>query len=540
MATKKPTTKARKKTSVRISKKKRGISKFQALAVAAVLAIVGVVVVVATRASGTPPYQYSQAKYCVSGNTKESTRPVQNCINTSAEALVFRLYKGLYGKRPDDGGYVFWTQKFAGDRVQPSKSSLVVERVGKMGSDTDFVKTLYANMFDRSATAKELSYWTAKLKGNKAWTRQQVAVNFAISKEAINKNQDAFSQKPDAFLVSAPVVTVVQTAAKKQYERFDKMYKDYAGPATRDKEVAQNALNTAKAQLTAAGKTANKNAPSSSDLNAIAGNQTNAGNAYGIASSRADAATAKAAAAKKLFDEAKALGDYATDIGGHSAYGLKQIAARYRTTKSAATAAKSYAASAKARLNDIAKKYVVAEKKYNDSLARAGEGEGAGTNVECSQGVNPATGTCNIPARADGRCNSIIGHGRSVQYNAGQTKKTIVTWSVKLLCDKNGKPAGVANINQASTTVKVTPPKAPAPSHSPKEPGNQSQGSSGGSKKTCPNGWIPRDKYCWNGVVRAEVLKSRSCPAGSYVYKEHLLGGTTYKQCRTRVDRAGY
>lgn len=51
----KPKTTAKRKAPVRVAKKKkRGINKIQALAAAAVLALIGVVVVVATHASGTP------------------------------------------------------------------------------------------------------------------------------------------------------------------------------------------------------------------------------------------------------------------------------------------------------------------------------------------------------------------------------------------------------------------------------------------------------------------------------------------------------
>lgn len=376
MAATKPRTSPKRKSSVRASKKKPGLSKFQSLSIISVLAIIGVVAVVATRASGTPDYQYSASKFA---NTKSadsgSSRAIaQDKVNTSAEALVYRVYRGLYNRNPDAEGYRFWTQKLAGERIRITRTSLVVDQVKKMGSDTAFVKTLYRNMLKRSdadISEKEVNQWVSRLKasGDKRWSREKVVAQFAVSSEAIKKNQEGWS----TYFNQANKVSVEQTAAREQYKRFDKMFESYSQPAARDKEAAEAALNTAKAQLSAAGKTAGKNAPSLSDLKAIAGNQANAGRAYTLASSRAASAAAKAGAAERLFNEAKDLGEYATDIGSNSHYGLKQIAARYRAAKSAATASASYAASTKARINDIAKKYSVAREKYEAEQRRLAE-----------------------------------------------------------------------------------------------------------------------------------------------------------------------
>lgn len=509
MATAKLRTNTKRRASaVRVSKKKkRGLSKLQALAIAGVLAIIGVVAVVASQASGTPNYQYSANKYCVEANGKSSQKAIIDCKNTSAEAMVYRMYNGLYGRNPDSGGYAFWTQKLAGDRVKITETSLVVDQTKKMGSDTAFVKALYTNMFKRTASQKEVDQWVARLKatGNKNWSRQKVAAQFAISTEAINKNQSAW----DNYFARAPKVNVVQTAAQEQRQRYDKMFKEYRQPAERDKEDAQAALNTAKAQLTAAGKAADKNPPSAGDLNAIAANQAAAGNAYAIASSRATSAAAKAEAAKRLYDEAKELADYATDIRGNSVYGLKQIGDRYRATKGSATAAKSYAGSTKARVNDIAKKYIVAEKKYQDeqkrlaAIAAANANKGGGGNGGGNvPGPNAPANMDTIGRRVD--CSSKQSRTESRKIDGGRTtqQRRSGWFSVGRTCREVWGPW------TTTSTQNSTP-------------------------KQCPNGFFPAKGYCWNGTVGKYVKLEADCPSGMSMYTTKLLGGLKYKECRT-------
>ena len=231
MATVKPRTATKKSSSVRVAKKKRGISRVQALVIVLVLAVIGVVAVALSSASGTPNYQYSWNKYCVAAHGSSNAADVKKCKERSAEAMVYRLYRGLYDKSPDDGGYKFWTQKLAGDRVRVVDTDLLVSRVGKMGSDTAFVKALYTDMLLRKEskiTQKEIDQWVGRLKaeGNKKWSREKVAYQFAISGEAIRKNDERWTK----FVASAPTVTVVQTAAQAQRKRFDDMLLSYQQP----------------------------------------------------------------------------------------------------------------------------------------------------------------------------------------------------------------------------------------------------------------------------------------------------------------------
>ena len=360
----KPTTK-RKSSSVRVAKKKRGISKVQALVLVVVLAAIGLVAVALTRASGTPNYQYSWSKYCVAAQGSSSASEVKKCKQTSAEAIVYRLYRGIYDRNPDDGGYKFWTQKFAGDRAKVGTSALVAEGVAKMGSDTAFVKAVYRNMLDREATDKEMVAWRTKIKEKKL-TREQMVVQFAVGSEAIRKNEARWT----TFSASAPKVNVVQTAAQEQRKRFDAMLLEYQQPSKSDMNVVSGDVAKAEAQYNAANATAGKRPPSANDLKSIANNQSQAQAAYNHAKARAAVARGREAAAKRALSKSQELANFATDIRDSQVYGIGKIQARYNATKTYAATAESKANGIKSTVSKIADKYAIAEKKYEDEQAR--------------------------------------------------------------------------------------------------------------------------------------------------------------------------
>lgn len=385
MATTKPkTTTKRKATSVRVNKKKRGINKLQALAVAAVLAIVGVVVVVFSRADGTPNYQYSWNKYCVSAYGKTSAKEVQGCKNTSAEAMVYRLYRGLLDKEPELEDYKYWTQKLAGDRVKVGELGLVTENVSKLGSDTAFVKALYKNMLYRDAKESELVSWRNKLKatGSKKWSREKMVYAFAITQNAQDKNQGDFNK----YATADKTVPVKQTAAEQQRERWSTMRNDYGIPVVQYTDTASASVDQAQAQLTAAKKVASKNVPSLDDLRAIAKYEKTARDSQANAVSAARKASTKAQAAARLYDRAEELANYATDIAGNKVYGISSIKARYASVKTNAVAASEKAGSIQALIAAVSEQYGVAEGKYAaeqrrlaaDATAKGGGSEAAG------------------------------------------------------------------------------------------------------------------------------------------------------------------
>jgi hypothetical protein len=356
---KKRTTSSR---SIRLQKKKRGISRLQALILVAALAAIGVVAVALTRASGTPDYQYSWNKYCVSAYGKDSAKEVADCKDKSAESMVYRLYRGLFDKGPDVAGYKFWTQKLAGDRIKVVETSLVSDQVAKMGSDTAFVKALYRNMLGREAKESEMISWRNRLKetGSKKWSREKMVYSFAITDNAIAKNRDAFNSyaRPDR------TVTVVQTAAANQRKRFDAMLIDYKQPNISDMESAAKLASSAEAELKIASATAGKKSPTSSDLESIAANQAAAESYYVKSQSYVKSTSERAAAAQRLYDRAEQLASYATDIGGNSLYGISKIESRYKSAKEAASATASKPANIKKSIEAISSKYAVAEKKF--------------------------------------------------------------------------------------------------------------------------------------------------------------------------------
>ena len=80
---------------------------------AGLLAIVGLVAVALTFASGgTPDYQYSVA------SGKSANHDVSYFAH-SAEGFTYLAYKGLLGRSPEAAAMNSWVQKLAGDRARP-------------------------------------------------------------------------------------------------------------------------------------------------------------------------------------------------------------------------------------------------------------------------------------------------------------------------------------------------------------------------------------------------------------------------------------
>jgi len=395
---KKPAKKAHKKKS--LSRKRFRLSRVQALVVAVVLAVVGLFVVLATEASGTPSYQYSWSAYCNSSHGSSSESEVQTCKDNSAEALVYRLYRGLYERNPDSGGYAFWTQKLAGERVKPVELGLVTDRVSKMGSDAAFVNALYKNVLGRNPRGKEASFWTKRLaaSGSKKWSRQQVAIQFSTSSEALRVNRSRFNQ----FAATAPKVSVVQVAAQDQRQRFDAMLSDYQQP---NKTYMNSVADLAKKSATERDKAkyiASKKAPSASDLKAIADQKSAIEGYYGEVSAKAETAKANSQAAGRLYSRAVELAQYAKDIARHSVYGINKIQARYKATLGYETNINNYYKSIGENILQATNYYTLAEQKYKDEQQRlaqeaakkqsssGGSGGGSGSSGSSNSSATPA------------------------------------------------------------------------------------------------------------------------------------------------------
>lgn len=283
---------------------------------------------------------------------------------------MYRLYRGISGKSPDTAGYAFWTQKLAGDRVKATELDLTVSQTAKMGSDTAFVKAVYRNMLKREATDKEMLSWRDKLKaeGNKKLTRQKMIVQFAVSSEAIRKNQTDFN----AYIARVPAVNVVQNAANDQKKRFNAMLKDYQQPNKSEADKAAALVVQAQKQLDAANAKASKKQAdiTSEDLGAIRTNQSNVEGYYSKAQTYATDTANRAAAAQRLYARSKELANYALDIKGNAVYGITKIGARATAAKQYATAAAGKPKLIKDKINAISGKYAAAIKKYEAEQAR--------------------------------------------------------------------------------------------------------------------------------------------------------------------------
>lgn len=388
MATKSKTTIKRSSKNL---KKKRGISKLQALILVGVLAVIGVVAVVLTRASGTPEYQYSWSKYCVAAHGSSSATEVAKCKDKSAESMVYRLYRGLFDKSPDVGGYKYWTQKLAGDRIKIVETGLVTSNVAKLGlaagstasrsSDTAFVKALYSNMLRREATDKEMTSWRDKLKatGSKKWSREKMIYAFAITGNAIDKNRDDFNR----YATPDKIVTVVQNAANDQHKRFDAMLTDYQQPNKSEMNKADDLIVKAQSQLDAATTSAAKSQSTitAADVNNIAANQTAAQGYLAKAKEYAANSAKRSDAAKRLYDRANELAKFATDIKDNTVYGITKIGARYIATKDYAASTGGKPQKILDKVNSIASKYNSAKAKYDKEQARLAAAKKAADDV---------------------------------------------------------------------------------------------------------------------------------------------------------------
>lgn len=195
--------------------------------VAGLLAIVGLVAVAFSFASGgTPDYQYSLS------SGKSEARDVTYYAH-SAEGFTYLAYKGLLGRTPEATAMNTWVQKLAGDRTKPGDvlasimaSSGVSSRYPK---DKDFTNYIYKNFLGRTPDKKGQDYWLKQLKNGRS--RQDIVRGFIAAKEVITYNKSA--------LLALTPASYVETARTAQAKRGEDA-KANASAAARYKEVAAN------------------------------------------------------------------------------------------------------------------------------------------------------------------------------------------------------------------------------------------------------------------------------------------------------------
>lgn len=543
MATKpKPTTK-RKAVSVRVSKKKRGISKLQAIVLVAVLAIIGVVAVALTRASGTPPYQYSYSTHCkVAADTTKARQDAQACKDRSAEAMVYRLYRGLMDRDPNATEYAFWTQQLAGERTKITDTVLVQKQSAAMGSDEVFISKLYNDMLLRAPKGNELKTWKARLvaPGDKKWSRQKVVGQFATTIEAVKANRLPFK----AFSATAPVVTVTQTAAAEQRKRYETMLTDYQQPNWNSRNKAKDAANKANKLVTTANDVAGKSSITLADLDKIGDYQDLATGYLANARSYAAEAKGRVSAANRPYDQARALAAHARDIAASPNYGISMIKARYNTIAGYYTEAAKTPTEISSSISKISKAYSSAEKKYQ-SKSSTGAGvsqpEAACSASECGSPKTPAGATvAQMDALWENFCNaqpnkrekltpaaagSLISHANAltVTRDIFYKKDNLHRRS----CMKGFTEYDLATLQCISGYF----PDGPY----------CSQYTSPDKGKQCPGGFFAARGYCWSNE-KSEYARGQSCSAvGLTFYQQANKNGTITNICRRRkVQYAGY
>lgn len=125
-------------------------------------------------------------------------RPADNklnyCVNDSDESKIVRLYYGAFDRKADKEGLSYWVKQM---RLTSSKKKSLQDVANffvnsseykrkfnpqNTQSNSDFVKTVYKNTFDRSPSSKDISYWTNQM--SKGKTRAWVLVAITESPEA--------------------------------------------------------------------------------------------------------------------------------------------------------------------------------------------------------------------------------------------------------------------------------------------------------------------------------------------------------------------
>lgn len=138
----------------------------------------------------TPDYKYS-AETCAD---KTSTSP-ESCIQKSAEAAVYRAYKGILKRNPDLGGYEHWKEQLTtgksdyGGMVEYMARSREVSTDPSNLSTEDFVKLMYERILGYSPSAADINYWKGQIDsgtGTREWAVRHFAGVAKISDEQAN------------------------------------------------------------------------------------------------------------------------------------------------------------------------------------------------------------------------------------------------------------------------------------------------------------------------------------------------------------------
>jgi hypothetical protein len=378
-------------SSIARSSKSSLFTRRNGLIAAGMAAVAGLAFVAFSFASTAPPNQYSLSSVCspteaegpvATTNTEPTTKPAENkdsqtCRDNSAEGAVYRMYKGVFNREPNQGELAYWTQELAGKRVGlPTVVGKLYAGKGaaslKASTDTAFLTALYSNLLLRSPDPKGLASWEKKLKAAKPWTREKVLVNFISTSEAKRKNAVAFN----AYILKATPVVIKETAKEDQKKRLAQMAAYAKTAKTAGDAAGKHALN-AKNALNAAKSSSNKAKPTRADLQAIGENQKAATAEAAKARTQLRIAAKAKASAGRLQQRAAALARSATDIASDPATSKAKLDANYALVKAYSANADKAARAAGATVGSIAQEYKVAEGKYEAELNRIAAAQAA-------------------------------------------------------------------------------------------------------------------------------------------------------------------
>lgn len=329
-------------------------------------------------------YQFSVSECSISATKLDTCPPVvkvqsnartvskQLSINDSAEALTFRMYKGILNRAPDTAGYKFWVQKLAGDRINPmdmANQLTATKTVASLSTDA-YVTALYKQYLKTDAPAKDKSgydYWVKQI-NEKKWSRAKVAYQFAVldrtkTVQTADFQTFAFGSTTGTKLLANRTVEVKQNAKTKQVSRLTTA-KNYVAVAKSQYDGTQSNVNAAKPNLETAKSIAAKAKPSRSDLTAIANNEKTAKSWLAKAQTSAKNASITNEKAKKLASEAADVSAYSADISN------SEIQSRADKVLVFYASANNNVKSLNTLIASIGSQYKVAEGKYQTEQAR--------------------------------------------------------------------------------------------------------------------------------------------------------------------------
>lgn len=147
--------------------KSKKLSTFNLKTAIRILTVAVIVVVILFQSMPSSALPAAKYRY----RSSQCGRSDSECMKYSAEAGVFRLYRGIFNRNPDNGGMAFWAQ-----RLQSGTSSTTDMAASLLGSsewrsahqnlnNAQFVNQTYQFALKRAADTNGYNYWLGKLNG---------------------------------------------------------------------------------------------------------------------------------------------------------------------------------------------------------------------------------------------------------------------------------------------------------------------------------------------------------------------------------------